>query len=802
MCKFAVLKNVWLVLLFVFIVTVSPLAADEEDDDNPFFFGFDRFHIDTLPGGGYFPTFFESYAPDVTFLNEESNAFAYIDPARVYFEGDSYLDFQWNFNDFNINSALSAGSPALRVPTSAISGFNLRGEAPLTRRAGMQFRWKTPDRSFQTMGVSTNYTDLGTYSDWAQFFIFTPASTRDRFLYNERRKSLGDWHLDYLFNRKIGDSNLMLSLQYFDIQRQFNDFNTFDATFMEDAEVLLATAQFRTELDDGYWEIIGMMDLSERTNLGAETGLYPQETMDQKKSAFLGGVHLAKESLDLKLYVQQENETLLPYELNFGKDLLDNDGDGLFPYGRFGEFSATTLNASVDVPLEFNIGDGYALINAYADLRYSRVNGDEDIHQFNPIFANSDPYQVIRWDGAQDYHHINTNVKAGVRAELELSDDISIESNLFFKYSGLSFQDEANNLSFANPGFDVGIRLFKGRKTQIQVAYGVIPYDINPSVGFFLQQRRPYGGIFGWSDINGDGSFQPEETGELFGLTGGRYHLLDEDISTPVKKRFLLNIFTQLSKKWSLHVKGIYKINSDNYWVKFRNEYGFYENVDGVDVYFFDTPYKSYYLSNYAFEDDPFYAQLLLHLKGGEKEKWFFSFSFMAHIGMGATTFGNGVGSNDIGVISESQANPNSHINAYGRLDGDRAFVGHIYAGFYLFKKFSLGVSLKYRDGQPFAFFNATNNYDQWALYYQTIKAEDEKGIKGGPREDYLSEINVRLNYHFRLSDVDAVLSLEAFNIVDVGYELSEHVFYSTKDREAVELNIPKSFRLSLKVRF
>ncbi len=801
MRRFASIKNCFAVMLLLLTLGIFP-SAPEEDEKDPFIFGFDRFFIDTLPGGSFFPTFFESYAPDATFLNEESNGFAFIDPPRVYFEGDSYLDFNWNFNGFNINSQLNAGTPAVRVPSSAISSFLLRGETPLSRNTGLEFSWKTPDRNYQTLGVSTNYTNMGTYSDWAQFFIFTPASTRDKFLYNERRKSLGDWHIDYLLNKNFGDSNLTLSLQYYDIQRQFNDFNTFDATFMEDAEVLLATAQFRVELDDGYWEIIGMMDLSERTNLGAETGLYPQETMDQQKSSFLGGVHLAKEAFDLKLYVQQEHETLLPYELNFGKDLLDNDGDGLFPYGRFGEFSATTLNASIDVPLEFDIGDGIARINAYADLRYSRVNGAEESHQYNPIFANANPYQVIMWDGANDYHHIATNMKAGIRADLELSPDISIESNLFFKYSGLSFQDDANNLTFANPGFDIGIRLFKDRKTQIQLAYGVIPYDINPQVGFFLQQQRPYGGIFYWNDLNGDLLFQPGETGDLYGLTGGKYHLLDENIETPVKKRFLLNIFTQFSRKWSLNIKGIYKINSNNYWVNFKKEYGFYENVDGVDLYFFDSPFKNYYLSNYAFEEDPFYAQLLLHLKGGEKDKWFFSFSFMAHIGMGATTFGNGVGSNDIGIIGESQANPNSHLNAYGRLDGDRAFVGHIYTGFYLFKRFSLGISLKYRDGQPFAFFNAVNGYDQWAIYYQTIKAEDKKGQKGGPREDYLSEVNVRLNYRFRLSNVDAVLSIEAFNIVDVGYELSEHVFYSTKERDAVELNIPKSFRLSLNLRF
>ena len=167
---------------------------------------------------------------------------------------------------------------------------------------------------------------------------------------------------------------------------------------------------------------------------------------------------------------------------------------------------------------------------------------------------------------------------------------------------------------------------------------------------------------------------------------------------------------------------------------------------------------------------------------------------------MGETAFGNGAGSNDIGIINESQANPNSHINGYGRVDGDRAFIAKCYAGFYIFKKLSIGISLKYRDGNPFAFINYKKRYDQYILYYETIKAEDKKGQKGGPREDYLADISLRLNYFFKLFNKDAFLSLSLFNILDVGYELSEYVF-SGGDRDAMELNIPSSIRLSFSIK-
>jgi hypothetical protein len=59
----------------------------------------------------------------------------------------------------------------------------------------------------------------------------------------------------------------------------------------------------------------------------------------------------------------------------------------------------------------------------------------------------------------------------------------------------------------------------------------------------------------------------------------------------------------------------------------------------------------------------------------------------------------------------------------------------------------------------------------------------------------------VRLNYNFKLLNKDAVISLTFFNLLDIGGELSEYVF-SGGSRDAVELQIPRSLRLTFDWRF
>ena len=764
-------------------------------------FEFNKFFMNYLPGGFFYPTYIENYAPDTIFHIEESNGFAFIDNPKVYFEGDSFIQFNWFYNDFNINSVLDEGSPAVQIPFSSLSHFKLQGESPTSDGYGLHFVSEIPEKSHSTLSLSSIYSELGGIFPWASFLITNPAIQRDDRLYDERRQNLSNFFIDYGYSKKFRNSNFMLSFNYFDIQRQFNDFNKLNGTFEESGKLLLFNSGYKKKLKQGTLEISAAFNYLDRSNLDAELGRYPQETFNKEKYSFFTGLRLKKKSYDLKVSFLNEHENLNSFDPDFYKDLLDNDGDGFLVFGKMGAFNGRALNIDLNIPVQPAFLSKNLKIKSFFDFRYTHTSGDETNHDYNAILFDNSPYLVYQWNVGEEYTHSSLLANLGIDLSVEISRNLSIFSKLWLNYNTLNFSFNNNDLGFVSPGFDIGIMLFKNKNPEILIAYGHMPYDLRENVSNFLETNRPTGTIYYWEDQNNDLVFQSGEEGSVYGYSGGNYHFLDDDISRPYKHRFLLNISTRISKNWSLTVKGIYKKIINNFWVQFDQDYGFYVNQEGYDLYFFNSPFKNYYLTNEDFEEDPFYAQLLLYLKGGKKDKWFFSFSFMAQIGMGYTAFGNGPGTNDIGIIDESQANPNSWINGYGRLDGDRAFVGRLYFGFYIFKDLFMGVALKYRDGNPFAFINSTYDYNQVVLYYSTIKAEDDRGVKGGPREDYLGDVSVQFNYKFKMFKKDACLSLAFFNILDVGYELSEYVF-SGGSRDAMELNIPPSLRLTFIMNF
>jgi hypothetical protein len=279
-------------------------------------------------------------------------------------------------------------------------------------------------------------------------------------------------------------------------------------------------------------------------------------------------------------------------------------------------------------------------------------------------------------------------------------------------------------------------------------------------------------------------------------LTGGPAHIVNPELDAPRRERLALEFSTPISARWMLDISGMLKRFRGLLSVDYAAQYGHLQMVDQRLVYLLDRPIEAYSLNNAAFEDDPFYAQFRFAISG-QGRGWLFSFSFMAHMGMGSAPFGNGPVANDMGTLSEWQAGPNARFNAFGRLDGDRAFVARIYTVFNLARKLSLGITMKYRDGNPFAFIDAVEADGQRVLLLQTIRAEDSRGRKGGPRECYLSDCSVQLNWRTRLLGADAVLSAAVFNLLDFGSELSEYVF-SGGSRDAMEMQIPRSLRVSL----
>lgn len=788
-------------LLFQF-TTLGSAESEKQLSDKLNSFIFYQYMMDSLPGGYFYPAFFENFAPDATFLIEENNGFSLIDSPRVYFEGDSFINFHWLYDGFSINSVLDEGAPAILLPFSSVSKYQLQGEVPFCKNYGLDFISEDAEKTDSRLMLSNVWPDMGSAIPGATFMVSPHATSEDRspFLYTERRRIRSNYFADFIFNRKFKHSTLSFSFDYFNMKRQFNDFNSFNARFNEKGRFVLLHAKYKKTYQNGFLNLAAVYNNLSRDRASAELGRLPQETKNKEKQSFFSGVTLKKKNILLKSSFLYEQENLAPLQLNFLKDLKDNDGEGLFPFEKWGSFSSSVFSLSLEVPYDFSVKHRATHIDMFADFQFTSLRAKEGSFENNPVSFDGLPYLVILWEKGRAYRNRNVKARIGTIVHTSLSDRFSLFAKFVCQVSSLRFQASENNLSFVNAGFDAGALLFSGKNPEILISYGQMPYEIRENVNFFLEKQAPWGTICSWNDTNNDLIYQRGEEGQVFGFTGGFFHSVSPELRMPIKKRWLVSVSTPLSQKFRLTVKGIFKKISNNFWVRFKEDYGFYEEIDNVNLYFFSSPFKEFLLSNENFDKDPFYAQLLLHIRGGEEKKWFFSFSFLAHIGMGYTAFGNGPAANDIGILNESQANPNSWINGYGRVDGDRAYVGKMYFGFYLLKNLFLAASFKYRDGTPFAFIQVASFYNQHVFYLQTIQAENWKGVKGGPREDYVSDVSVQLKYQFNLLRWNAELHVSILNLLDFGSELSEYVF-SGGSRYASELQIPRSLRIGVLIK-
>lgn len=783
------------IAVFLLACAVQPLFPQDDQDETSFVI--DGFRLETLPGGYYYPNFIENLAPDAVGLIEESNGFALLDQPRVYFEGDSWTQFNWHYAGFRINSALDDGSPGVQVPFLAIGSLALKGETPEQRDYGLHFQPRLPERTLSRFMLSAAFPNLGGYTFLGKLALGNHASLRADDLYSTRRKINGNMQLDYGFEKKSRLSSLLLALGYLRLDRRFNDFDRRDVQFGDSGDLLQLLSRWQRQYAGGTLALDLVINSLGRDRLFAEEGRYPQETYEQDKRSWLAGISWAGRPANVKFSWLQEWQQRRPTAADAGKDLKDIDGQAFFPFEKWGEFRATTLSLQADRKVAATWLGKRTEIMPYLDLAAVFRSAAEQTGSNNAISFAGQPYLVYLWRGGGDYRNQRLSGTAGARLKMDLAARVTFDARLFFQYQGLVFQSARNDLGFLQAGGQAGLTLRAGKSTRVSLSYGDQPYEMRSAFSDFLEERSPGAGIYYWDDGNHDRRFQEGEKGALYGESGGASHRSAPGLKPSRRRSLLLQATTRISKNFNLNIKGLYKKIQRQPWVNFAGEYGHYEEIGGQSYYLLDQPVHAYELGNAAFGRDPFYAQFLVQLLGEKAGDWYFSFSFMAHMGMGYTAFGNGPEANDIGVISESQAFPNSWINGFGRVDGDRAFVGKVFFGYFLSPRLFLSGTVKYRDGDPFAFINSFRRDGQWILTYQTIKGEDEHGVKGGPREDCIWDFNFKLSYDISLFGKKSRLELSLFNLLDFGGELSENVF-SGGARLANELQLPRSLRLGL----
>jgi hypothetical protein len=151
---------------------------------------------------------------------------------------------------------------------------------------------------------------------------------------------------------------------------------------------------------------------------------------------------------------------------------------------------------------------------------------------------------------------------------------------------------------------------------------------------------------------------------------------------------------------------------------------------------------------------------------------------------------GNGPLHNNIGVLAESSANPNTYVSLSEtglpyqgncRLDQDKSFILRMQVTYNPNKYLSLGFNGKFKDGQPFSTFTAVpqtiNGHDQVALVHSDAKGINMANDAFGKREDAFFNLELKATGRWWVRDIPMSLEVLCYNLYDFGTALTEYTF-------------------------
>lgn len=198
----------------------------------------------------------------------------------------------------------------------------------------------------------------------------------------------------------------------------------------------------------------------------------------------------------------------------------------------------------------------------------------------------------------------------------------------------------------------------------------------------------------------------------------------------------------------------------------------------------------------------PYYmSQLTRYTYHGRKVEA--SVGWQSMMGVGYCGLGNGPGSNNVGVLSESTANPNTFLviknsqldgtkgryPTAGRYDQDRAYVCRLLLAYNLSRHVQLGAMGSWTDGQPFTYYRIfTNTADgsvtsgaasptQVAIVPGCSRGINPTDGNFGCRESAIFHIDLHARFRWTMQGHDAELHVQSYNVYDFGNVLNEFCF-------------------------
>ncbi|MFZ4400051.1 MAG: hypothetical protein ACOYO1_08465 [Bacteroidales bacterium] len=789
--------------------------------------------------------------PSKTFYGEK-----FFDKFYLHTNFEHFLD---NLHDFSIQQIETAGDYSQPAPyTFSIMGGSYKWN---------QFYYndfKINDPYFPGSAIHKPFLfDNNVDIDFINSSInFTPSSSVQKALIQWNNGNLGDrlWNADYLINtitghvspyqrlygtpieyRKRVNGNLLLMLHNIIEHRNGN---LYQSIYFNAGEHMLTTFDYKginAYFPENYLQlhIDGNLPLIAEKLFDFNGYIFSYQERDQLFSEyFYGENETAKlKSFDLSLYAKKYNKFTTGFNLsfkniqhnvpNFSRNFIDIDGEGIEPWYADEKIIAFSYYHKQEKKLndlfsfKAELYDGLMSFNPYKQTSFNTTYFQSTDSNYHSLYYTEWQYNsfvtaLLQNSASIELHHSNLSGTIAIKANAGISlDGFSVNTNTFIK-PGWQF---TMDLDFKLSSF-ASLSVFMGKKQ--------LPFDAD-YLRFFSADYMN-GKMYYWQDLNGDKEFQPAEKAAYFTSTGGKYHHLSDGLQQPYEIYLEIPITLRAGKRSLFTLSGCYRQFRELWGITYDKSaasYGYYTQPENVSIYSTDPVYRQIYflnntevnyiaVNNYEalikegagktsfLRENPYYEGWTFKYEYRGR-KLYLSASITAYNLVGFGSMGNGVLHNNLSVLSETMANPNSYIYYLGRLDADRSYIGRLLVSYAVNRHLTMAFQYKYKDGQAFNSFGVKNISDnagntQIAFWNNNVKGDDPYSGETSRREDcfYNTELKCKYSIFFDKKVLD--INLSVYNLFDLGFQLAEDTFPPATNegsRKAIDIQIPRGFILS-----
>ena len=718
-------------------------------------------------------------------------------------DGNSYRWNRFYMDGFRIDNRFTAGSTSY-VPN--MENYNLRIDP---HGSVLDFELDTLARDYAQ--VSWNRGNLGGINPTTEGIIhlFHNTGTErcyDRSTIHRRQYVRGQGTMDIAYTLNSQGRAYRQHL-YASIGQQ--QYPNYDQEGLSRSEPLYPAEHYKVQMDgqlpSGRWfDRMGyLLNFSGKDNYGAEFYYNPNEVALLRTYS----VSLYGKRKGLTTGLTWATNTVRHDDLQFSRNLIDPDGESLEAWLADGNTHELTWGLSFQKSLRpwlFFKADGY---NSLLYFTPEREHFTNEVYMQQMQQAVPMPLYRYEWSSKAFTSGLLEN-KVGLGAQHRFSDKLVLHGELNFTLDGMVLKDKTK----VSPNAQATLRLDYQPASWLQVGVTLSHERVSYNIEDIRYLSNDY--------MNARVYYSDGEV--LHTTSGGVWHKPKGHLAQPAYVSLNIPIRLHFGRH-ELAFLQTYKKFYHTWMTQFADEgvaaNGFY-NGDG---YYFLYPGERQYVIGYQptdlmgegfFTNTPYYlSQTSRYTYRGRK--FLFSLSWQSMIGVGLSALGNGPASNNIGVLSESTANPNTRYTVenaqgrypgVGRLDQDKAYVCRIYLAYNVNKHFQFGVNGRWTDGQPFSFFYTSNHTDNEGNTQVAIRPGCTRGINPtdgnfGCRESALFNIDLHARLKWQIHQCPMSLSLLCYNIYDFGNVYNEMCFPKEEGRGPnMTLTIPRGLIGTLKI--